>query len=121
MANSVPIAATYGGMLEVSSSWAAGISALVLDLPSPRALTSTNMTDRPDHLESRVAPPTIPRSQACYWTSSWQRQEGAALEEIRAGEVVRFSSSREAIQWLLADDDDSTDPAGSRSDGECRS
>ncbi len=47
MTYSVPVAATYGGMLKVSSRWAVGISALVLDLPSPRALTSKNLFGSP--------------------------------------------------------------------------
>ena len=52
------------------------------------------------------APPTIPRSQLYYWTRLWQAQERETLEEIGAGDCVRFSNPDAAVRWLLADGDE---------------
>lgn len=47
---------------------------------------------------------SIPKSQRYYWTSSWQRHESLAVEELRRGEGRVFSDMTAAIAWLDADD-----------------
>lgn len=51
-------------------------------------------------------PTMVPRSQAYYWSNVWQRDETASLRELEAGEVVRFTTPRDAIRWLLDVDDE---------------
>lgn len=42
----------------------------------------------------------IDASQAYFWTEEWQKGERKADEDIRAGRVKRFKSSKEAIKYL---------------------
>lgn len=53
---------------------------------------------------------SIPRSQAYYWTATWQNGERETLRAYERGEGIRFSSGRDAAAWLLGDDED--DQAG---------
>ncbi len=47
-----------------------------------------------------------------YWTRRWQAQERETLEEIRAGDFVRFGEPDAAVRWLLADDEEDDSPQG---------
>ncbi len=58
----------------------------------------------PDRLPRRV-PLFIPRNQAYYWTREWQVDEAEADEEIRRGELRRFSDVDEAMRWLDSPED----------------
>lgn len=51
------------------------------------------------------APLFVPRDQAYYWSTAWQRDESEALREIAEGDVRSFESGASAAQWLLADDE----------------
>lgn len=51
-------------------------------------------------------PASIPRSQAYYWKRAWQDGEAETLVSLRVGNGRRFGSGREAIRWLLSEDDD---------------
>ncbi len=42
----------------------------------------------------------VPRDQVYYWTREWQEGEAEADEEIRHGELRRFSDIDEAMRWL---------------------
>ena len=53
----------------------------------------------------RRVPLFVPRDQAYYWTTQWQRDEAEALREIAEGKARRFSSGAAAAEWLVADDD----------------
>lgn len=53
----------------------------------------------------RFLPSSISRGQAYYWSAMWQESEIEARNEIAAGNGVTFGSAREAIGWLLSDDD----------------
>jgi hypothetical protein len=53
----------------------------------------------------RRAPLFIPSEQAYFWTQEWQDGEAEALREIEAGNVKHFTSGRDAIAWLLSDDE----------------
>lgn len=54
----------------------------------------------------RRVPPWIPASQRYYWSSQWQREELASLQDIKNGDVHRFGNSMDAIRWLLSDDNE---------------
>jgi hypothetical protein len=58
----------------------------------------------PRRLPRRV-PLFIPRDQAYYWTREWQEGEAEADEEIRRGELRRFSDLDEALRWLDSPED----------------
>lgn len=50
--------------------------------------------------------PLFSRSdQLYYWTREWQESEAAADEEIRRGELRRFSDADEAMRWLDSPED----------------
>lgn len=53
----------------------------------------------------RRMPLFIPRDQAYYWTREWQEGEAEADEEIRRGELRRFSDVDEAMRWLDSPED----------------
>lgn len=48
----------------------------------------------------RSLPFSVPRDQLYYWTREWQESEAEADEEIRRGELRRFSDIDEAMRWL---------------------
>ncbi len=56
------------------------------------------------HLARRV-PLFVSRDQAYYWTREWQEGEAEADEEIRRGELRRFSDIDEAMRWLDSPED----------------
>jgi hypothetical protein len=56
------------------------------------------------HGRQRI-PWSIPRSQAYYWRRSWQDDERETLANLETGDVKRFPSGRDAIRWLLSEDD----------------
>lgn len=66
---------------------------------------STILTSFTSEGTRRRAPTFIPRDQAYFWTQEWQDGEAEALREIEAGNVRHFESAREAIAWLLSDDE----------------
>jgi hypothetical protein len=43
--------------------------------------------------------------QAYYWTPQWQEGERAALAALDEGECRVFATAREAIRYLLSEDD----------------
>lgn len=50
-------------------------------------------------------PASIPRAQVYYWTRAWQEGEQESLANLQAGNARRFPSGRDAIRWLLSEDD----------------
>ena len=99
-------------------SWVSRSSTPVLHCPGTESLTvasgpwATRSSIWPQPGTARTVPPAIPRAQAYYWTSRWQAQERETLDEIRAGDFVRFNEADEAIQWLLADDEEDDSSQG---------
>jgi len=53
----------------------------------------------------RRVPLMISSEQEYYWTHAWQEGELEALEEINAGETHVFANPKEAIRWLLSEED----------------
>lgn len=78
--------------------------AATISSPIPTTGTAvSNMAPRPP--TAGAMPSAIPRSQVYFWTSRWQRDEAAAIEELRNGLGRCFDDATEAIRWLLSDDD----------------
>jgi hypothetical protein len=48
---------------------------------------------------------SVPRSQMYYWSQTWQENERIALEEIARGDAPTFGNARDALRWLMSDDD----------------
>lgn len=42
----------------------------------------------------------VDASQAYFWTEEWQQGERKADEDIKAGRVNRFKSTKEAVKYL---------------------
>ena len=59
----------------------------------------------PERARRRYMPASIPKSQAYYWKHAWQAGEQETLAELAAGRGVEFGSARDAIRWLLSEDD----------------
>lgn len=49
-------------------------------------------------------PPTIPRSQAYFWTAEWQRWERQADLDRMVGDYYEPEDVDDLIDWLNADD-----------------
>jgi hypothetical protein len=47
----------------------------------------------------------VPEAQLYYWTRAWQENERAAVDELERGEGQHFASAKDAIRWLLSDED----------------
>lgn len=63
---------------------------------------STRVTGR-ESLSSDQRPSiAVPESQLYYWSRAWQENERIAAEEIKRGDVHRFSDPTAAVRWLLA-------------------
>ena len=99
-------------------SWVSRSSMPVLQSAGVESLTvasgqwETRSSIRTELGTAGALPPAIPRAQAYYWTRRWQAQEREALDDIRAGDFVRFKEPDEAIQWLLADDEEDDSSQG---------
>lgn len=52
---------------------------------------------------------SIPATQAYYWKHAWQDAETETLESLAKGNGRRFATGREAIAWLLSDEEDESD------------
>jgi hypothetical protein len=78
--------------------------------PTQVAPEQTHASGVPTQDRQRV-PLTMPRSQAYYWRSPWQKAERASLEEMAAGQAVRFDSDDpdDIIRWLDAPDESDPD------------
>jgi hypothetical protein len=48
---------------------------------------------------------SVPASQAYYWHHRWQAAERETMASLTAGNGRRFTSSQDAIAWLLSDDE----------------
>ncbi len=60
----------------------------------------------PRHAPIAGAPPVFMEpGQAYYWTRIWQQGEQESRSELERGLGRRFASGREAIRWLLSDDE----------------
>ena len=59
----------------------------------------------------QTVPLTMPRSQAYYWRSTWQKAERANLAELDAGDRVRFDSDDpdDILRWLDEPDEPDAD------------
>lgn len=44
-------------------------------------------------------------SQEYFWSHDWQAAEARASDDLAAGRSASFEHSRDAICWLLSDDD----------------
>lgn len=94
--------------------WLATMSATFEVLPS---MSSTSDTDRTGpsklfgssdvfwSLGPDVRLSVVPAPQAYYWTPAWQREERESVRELDAGEGRRFEDIKDAIRWLLNDED----------------
>jgi hypothetical protein len=73
------------------------------------AFSSAGAATRVTSVETLSSTPmpaiSVPRSQLYYWTRQWQEDEAAAVAELERGEGRRFKDSREAIRWLLTEDE----------------
>jgi len=83
---------------------------VVLDATSGNA-TSTNRVGITVTEASRIKapishtiPPAIDRGQAYYWNHAWQLGEQESRAELAAGKGKTFENARDAIRWLLSDD-----------------
>jgi hypothetical protein len=59
----------------------------------------------PTPARRRHIPASIPKSQAYYWKHEWQAGEQETLGELAAGKGVTFQGARDAIRWLLSEDE----------------
>ena len=50
-------------------------------------------------------PGNIPLDQLFFWTRRWQEDEAESAAARAAGDVREFASGREAVRWLLSDDE----------------
>jgi len=50
-------------------------------------------------------PGAIPTDELFFWTRRWQAGEAESAAARAAGDVREFSSGRDAVRWLLSDDD----------------
>ena len=100
MTTGTALTATVGAAKADANHWLAEASSEVGEM---------GITTASPDFESRASslrfPPSIPRSQAYFWTAAWQAEERRADEEIRAGRTMRFSDPNAAVRWLLEDDD----------------
>jgi hypothetical protein len=55
---------------------------------------------------SHRVPVSTSISQAYYWKNAWQRGEHEALADLAAGRARIFSSTTEALRYLLSTDDE---------------
>lgn len=55
------------------------------------------------YLEKSLRDGVSDASQSYYWTREWQEAEHEAMEELRRGEYVSFSSGADAARWLKGD------------------
>ena len=58
----------------------------------------------PDFASLELAPVTS-AGQAYYWTRAWQEGEREALADKAAGRSIVFQDARDAIRYLLSEDD----------------
>jgi hypothetical protein len=63
-------------------------------------------SNNPPQQQVAGLPFSVPRSQLYYWTTRWQEDEQASLDELARGEGRSFPNAAEAIRWLLAPDED---------------
>jgi hypothetical protein len=54
---------------------------------------------------SRTVPSFIPSGELLFWTRKWQEGEAESTAAREAGDVRRFRTGRDAVRWLLAEDD----------------
>jgi hypothetical protein len=54
----------------------------------------------------RGMPAVVPRDQLYYWTYIWQAGIRHSRKELAAGDFRDFDTPRDAIHWLLSDEDD---------------
>ena len=54
---------------------------------------------------SHTIPPAIDRGQAYYWSHTWRAGEQKSRAELAAGEGKTFDNARDAIRWLLSDEE----------------
>ena len=110
---------TLGSRPTFLGNWVTRSSTPVLHFPDAESLTVAasdpwvmRSSIWPEQGAARDVPPAIPLSQMYYWTRRWQAQERETLEEIRAGDFVRFGEPDAAVRWLLADDEEDDSPQG---------
>jgi hypothetical protein len=51
-------------------------------------------------------PGAIPKDELFFWTRHWQEGEAESAAARARGEVREFASGRDAVRWLLSDDDE---------------
>lgn len=70
----------------------------------PLSMTASGTSARVEGLRTRPLG-SIPATQAYYWHHLWQAGEQETLESLAQGHGRRFATAREAISWLLSDDE----------------
>jgi len=53
----------------------------------------------------RVVPTFIPSDEILYWTRRWQEGEAESAAARASGEAREFETGRDAVRWLLSEDD----------------
>lgn len=53
----------------------------------------------------QLAPILIARDELFFWTRKWQEGEAESAAARASGDFREFSSGRDAVRWLLSDDD----------------
>jgi hypothetical protein len=51
-------------------------------------------------------PESIPTDQLYYWSKKWQADQNESLAELERGESRIFTSTEDAIRWLVEPTDD---------------
>jgi hypothetical protein len=88
-------------VIEVADS--AATSATPAEIPVD---TDSAVVNTPPNRRAEDIPFSVSRRQICDWTTRWQEDERASLDEIARGEAHRFTNAGEAIRWLLDPEDD---------------
>jgi len=70
----------------------------------PLSMTASGTFARVEGLQTRPLG-SIPATQAYYWHQLWQAGERETLESLAQGNGHRFANARDAILWLLSDDE----------------
>ncbi len=53
----------------------------------------------------RVVPTFISADELIFWTRKWREGEAESTAAREAGDVREFETGREAVRWLLSEDD----------------
>jgi hypothetical protein len=52
-----------------------------------------------------IMPASIPKDELFFWTRRWREGEQESAAARAAGDALEFDSGRDAVRWLLSDDE----------------